>query len=165
MDYVVGEKNGTEIQVGGSQMELGRIRALFIVLGLFWSVALASPVWASDLVLVANHSVSVNTMSRSDVKKVFLSKKKNISGVSVKPIIIIDNKITDHFLRVYVRKTPSQFTTYYKVLIFSGSGMEPKAVSSEAEMISYVARTAGALGYVSSDAVTDMVKIINVEGE
>ena len=123
----------------------------------------ASPAWADDLVLVGNHNLSVDTISTRDVRNVFLATKKNINGAIVKPVTIADHNLTEYFLKKYIRQTPSQFSAYYIRKIFSGGGKKPKEVSSEAEMIRYVSHNNGAIGFVSSDAVTETVKIIQIK--
>ena len=122
-----------------------------------------SPAFATDLVLVANHNLSVNTLSRKDIRNVFLATKKSINGDIVKPVTIVNHTLTEFFLKQYVRQTPSQFSAYYIRKIFSGGGKKPKEVSSEPEMIRYVSHNKGALGFVSSDAVTEQVKVIQIK--
>ena len=134
---------------------------------LILSVLLIAPgavatAWAGDVVLVTNRSVPVTTLSRQDVKNIFLSKKKNVGGVTIKLTALKDDSLTEQFLKAYVGKTPSQFSSYYKKLVFTGKGKPPKSMGSEAEMIAYIARTSGAIGYVSTAAVTTQVKTIEV---
>ena len=133
------------------------LSTLLIVPG---AVAMA---WAGDVVLVANQTVPVTTLSKQDVKNIFLKKKKNVGGVTIKLAVLKDDKITKQFLKSYVGKTPSQFSSYYKKLVFTGKGRPPKSMSSEAEMIAYVVRTSGAMGYVGVNAVTNQVKTIDVK--
>ena len=123
----------------------------------------SSSTFTADLVLVGNHNLSVNSLSTRDVRNVFLATKKNINGAIVKPVTILDHDLTEYFLKKYVRQTPAQFSAYYIRKIFSGGGKKPKEVSSEAEMIRYVSHNKGALGFVSSNAVTQKVKIIRIK--
>jgi len=39
---------------------------------------------------------------------------------------------------------------YYSTLVFTGRGFTPKALESDAEVVAYVARTRGTVGYVST---------------
>lgn len=132
------------------------------ILALFMTMGLTTVTWAGDMVLVANLGISATSLSKGDVKSIYLAKKKSIDGTSVKLATLKDKNLTAQFLKEYVGKTPSQFSAYYKKLVFTGKGKPPKKMSSESEMISYVARTTGAIGYVSASAVTDAVKTIPV---
>jgi hypothetical protein len=48
-------------------------------------------------------------------------------------------------------------------LVFTGKGSMPKVLDSDAEMVTYVAKTRGAVGYVSSSANTAGVKTLEVK--
>jgi ABC-type phosphate transport system substrate-binding protein len=47
--------------------------------------------------------------------------------------------------------------------VFSGKGLMPKAVASDSDVAAYVAKTKGAIGYVSADADTNGVKTLEVK--
>lgn len=132
------------------------------ILALLITACFTTAAWAGEMVLVANQGISATSLSKGDVKSIYLAKKKSIDGTSVKLTTLKDKDLTAKFLKEYVGKTPSQFSAYYKKLVFTGKGKPPKKMGSEAEMIAYVARTTGAIGYVSAGAVTDAVKTIHV---
>ena len=52
--------------------------------------------------------------------------------------------------------------TYYLGLVFTGKGSVPKEFGSDAEVVAYVARTRGAIGYVSVAASVEGVKTLVV---
>ena len=143
-------------------MGLRRKILQFSVPTLLLIFGLATFSWAGDVVLVANKTIPVSSLSKGDVKSIFLAKKKSVDGVRVKLATLKGSDLHNQFLKAYVGKTPSQFSNYYKKLIFTGKGKPPKSMTSEAKMIAYVSRTSGALGYVSAAAVTDKVKAIQV---
>jgi TonB family protein len=51
---------------------------------------------------------------------------------------------------------------YYMGLVLTGKGFVPKQFSSDAEVLAYVTRTQGAIGYVSNSAITEGVKVLVV---
>jgi ABC-type phosphate transport system substrate-binding protein len=71
-------------------------------------------------------------------------------------------EITKQFLATRVGKTPAQFSSYYKKMIFTGRGRPLPKIDSDDAVLAYVRSTNGAIGYVSVDAVTDDVKVIRV---
>jgi len=47
------------------------------------------------------------------------------------------------FLRDYLRESNSELQTYYGSAVFTGRGSMPKILSSDAEVVAYVALTKG----------------------
>jgi ABC-type phosphate transport system substrate-binding protein len=47
--------------------------------------------------------------------------------------------------------------------VFTGKGSMPKTVSSDAEVAAYVAKTKGAIGYVSSGTNAEGTKTLDVK--
>jgi len=68
------------------------------------------------------------------------------------------------FVKEYLHRTDSDLQTFYRTLVFTGKGSMPKAVGTDTEVVAYVARTRGAIGYVSLDANTDGAKTLTVLG-
>jgi len=113
---------------------------------LFFCIGLAN---AGDVV-VANGQ---NSVSASDLKQMFLGKKKSwANGDKVVLVILKDGAAHDSFMSNRVGKSPSQFLSFWKKLVFTGKGVMPKQASSEAELLQIVASTKGAIGYVSEGA-------------
>ena len=69
----------------------------------------------------------------------------------------------DAFLKTYLGKTDAALETYYRSLVFTGKGAMPKTFASEDEVVGYVSKTKGAIGYVTADTKTDGVKLIEVK--
>jgi ABC-type phosphate transport system substrate-binding protein len=129
-------------------------------LTIFFVIQAASAL--AGVVLVANSAVQESSLSQKEVQQIFLGKKKSLAGGKVKIAVQKDNAAHAEFLKQYVKKTPSQFRIYYKKLVFTGKGKPPKTVADDAAMLGYVAKTSGALGYVSDGAVNDKVKVITI---
>ena len=67
------------------------------------------------------------------------------------------------FLREYLGKTDSALQTYYRSLVFTGKASMPKTVASDAEVVAFVVKTKGAIGYVSAGAVAPGTKTLEVK--
>jgi ABC-type phosphate transport system substrate-binding protein len=135
-------------------------RLLFFLLALL--LLPVTVLHAADVVLIANEDIPVHELSRNEVKNIFLSKVKSIDNITVRLVMMRKNELTDQFLKDAVGKTFTQFSNYYKKMIFTGRGRPPKRAASEADMLIYVSSTSGAIGYLSRDLVTDSVRIIQV---
>ena len=106
----------------------------------------------ADLKVIANPSVSVSSISADELKNVFLVTKTSLSGGHVEPVLEKGGPTHEAFLKQYLGKTDAALNTYYKSLVFTGKAFMPKMLGSDAEVVAYVARTKGAIGYVNADA-------------
>ena len=66
-------------------------------------------------------------------------------------------------MKEYLSKTDAALQTYYRSLVFTGKASMPKTVATDADVVAYVAKTKGAVGYVSAGAGTAGVKTLEVK--
>jgi len=119
---------------------------------------------AADLKVIANSSVGASSVSADELKGVFLATKTSLSdGSHVEPVLLKGGATHEAFLKEYVGKTDSAFETYYRSLVFTGKASMPKALASDGDMVAYVAKTKGAIGYVSAGSATAGVKTLEVK--
>ena len=141
-------------------MTLRKAIRVSVVLGVF----LAPAAFAADVKIIANPSVGASSVSVDELKAVFLAAKNSLSdGSHVEPVIEKGGATHESFLKDYIGKTDSAFETYFRSLVFTGKASMPKTAASDAEMVAYVAKTKGAIGYVSAGASTDGVKTLEVK--
>jgi ABC-type phosphate transport system substrate-binding protein len=119
--------------------------------------------WAGDAKVIANPSISAGSISASDLQSIFLEESSSLGGTHVEPVLEKGGPAHEAFLRQYLDKNDSALQTYYRSLVFTGKGSMPKALASDAEVVAYVARTKGAIGYVSAAASTEGVKVLDVK--
>ncbi|MFZ0868228.1 MAG: TonB family protein [Candidatus Sulfotelmatobacter sp.] len=118
---------------------------------------------AVDVKLIANPSVKADTISPEEIKRVFLQEKTSLAdGSYVEPVIEKDGPSHEAFLKMYMGRTDDDLRTYYRALVFTGRGSMPKELDSDNEMVACVARTKGAIGYVSAETSSEGVKILAV---
>lgn len=118
---------------------------------------------AADVKVIANPSVSTSSVSSDDLKDVYLENKDSLGGAHVQPVLLKSGAAHEAFLRQYLGKSDSLLQTYYRSLVFTGKGEMPKALGSDAEVVAYVAKTKGAVGYVSAGTSTEGVKTLDVK--
>jgi len=120
--------------------------------------------WAADLKVIANPSVGASAVSVDDLKGVFLATKSSLSdGSHVEPVLEKGGATHEAFLKEYIGKTDTALQTYYRSLVFTGKASMPKQLASDAEVVAYVAKTKGAIAYVSAGASTEGVKTLDVK--
>ncbi len=135
------------------------IRLLLTAMGLL----LVAPALAGTLV-IAHPGVAQDAVSGGDLQGMFLGKTSSWDdGSTVKPAVLADGPVLEEFLKTHVKKSASQFKTFWKKAVFSGTGTPPEEFASEAEMLAHVAATPGAVGFVSDGADTGAVKILAVQ--
>lgn len=138
----------------------------FFLCGIFLNVFILIPELHADdgILIIANKAVPLKQLSKSDLKNIFLGKKKKWPDQSSINFINLkyDSNPSEFFLSHYIKKTPQQYMAYWRNQIFLGKGASPSVVNSESEIINYVKKTDGAIGYVSKSASTELVKIITI---
>lgn len=119
---------------------------------------------AADIKIIANSSVGASSVSAEELKGVFLDTKSSLSdGSHVEPVLLKSGAVHEAFLKDYVGKSDSALETYYRSLVFTGKGSMPKSFASEADVVAYVEKTKGAIGYVSAATATAGAKVLEVK--
>jgi len=126
----------------------------------------ALPGTAPSVVVVANVSVTGSAISQDELQEVFLGTRHSLAnGSRVIPVLLKSGSAHELFLKSYLGKSIEGFRTWWLRYVFTGQGLLPKTFASEAELIDYVARTKGAVGYVTPASVRGNVKCLAVSSE
>ena len=126
-------------------------------------LCLAGRAAAADVKLIANASVKVSAVSVEEIKNVFLETRTSLSdGSRVQPVLLRAGPVHAAFIREFIGRTDSALETYYRSLVFTGRGLIPPSFATDADMAAYVARTRGAIGYVSAEANVAGVRVLEV---
>jgi len=117
----------------------------------------------SDIIIIVNKKLPVDTLSVDEIKNIFQRKKTTWDdGEKITVALLEAGNTHQSFVRYYIHKTPAQYHRYWKKLIFSGRGVPPLTFRSETSLMSHVALTKGAIGYISSKIKPAGVKVIRV---
>jgi TonB family protein len=121
---------------------------------------------AADIRVIANPSVKTNTISAKELRGVFLLQRKILKdGSAVEPVLQKSGSTHERFLHEFLNRDGEEMNIYYQGLVFTGKASVPKQLNSDAEVVAYVARTRGAIGYTSDGSSTEGVKILTVGSE
>jgi ABC-type phosphate transport system substrate-binding protein len=127
-------------------------------------MASAVPARAADFIVIAHPGVPDGSLSREDVRAVFLGDKTTWSdGKPIKIVVLEEGASHKAFLREVLGKTPAQFDTYWKKMVFTGKAAIPKTCGDTQELLDFVARQPGAIGYAGFGATGGSVKTIQVK--
>jgi len=115
--------------------------------------------------VIVNAKNPTAKVSKQFVADAFLKKRTRWSGDS--PIQPVDlgqkHSVRAKFSRSILDRDVSAVRRYWAQLVFSGRGVPPPEVTDEDAVIAYVAKNAGAIGYVSASATLSGVKAVPIE--
>jgi hypothetical protein len=132
-------------------------------LGPIFLLTLAATAFAGDVKIIVNSSVTAESISASELKSIFLATSTSLDGSHVEPVLEKGGAAHEAFVKEYLGKTDSALQNYYRSLVFTGKGSMPKVLTGDADVIAYVTKTKGAIGYISSRASTTGVKTLDVK--
>jgi ABC-type phosphate transport system substrate-binding protein len=117
----------------------------------------------TQVVVIANSRVTMTSVSKAELREVFTGASSSLKGGGdVTPVLLKQGPANDGFLDLYIGKSDAAFRATWRSLLFSGQNVMPKMLDSDAAMVEYVARTAGAVGYVGKMTPHEGVKILVV---
>ncbi len=117
---------------------------------------------AGEIKVIANTNVATDAISGRELRSLFLEENNSLGGAHVEPVLQKDGPTHESFLRDHLRRSDSELQTYYRALVVTGKGSMPKVLGSDAEVVAYVARTKGAIGYVSAETDAEGVKVLAI---
>lgn len=142
-------------------------RIIFAALGVLLSLGglLAAPLLsANGLKVIANPEVKISEISADDLRSVFLGTLTSLKSAGpVEPVLARDASSLSRFAADYLGKTPAGLETYYRSLVFTGKWSMPVSFDSDSEVVQYVAKTRGAIGFVRDTTPTDQVRTLKVK--
>jgi len=141
-------------------MTMRFIKKSISAIGLVLATTLANIAFAEVAIIV--HPSNAATLSEGDIAKIYLGKSKKFPGGET--ALALDkpageaNRVA--FIKNVVGKSETQFKSYWSRLIFTGKGVPPKIISSDAEVVNLVSRNPDMIGFVDASSVSDGVKVI-----
>ena len=123
-----------------------RAKSAWLGLGLI-AVVVSAPVIAGDVYVIAHPSV---TLSSTELRDMYLGEKQFAGSIKLVPV---DNSaVQSDFLAKVLRIEASKYASLWTKKGFRGGLAAPIIKSSDAEVISFVKNTKGAIGYTSTPA-------------
>lgn len=120
---------------------------VYVGISLSWSTAAAQ-----DVVVIANKDAPSDILEPDAIKKIFLGDIINWENNDVIMVALLEEKeIHEAFLKKYIKRTSSQFENVWRRNLFTGKGAMSMKLKSADEIVGYVQKTKGAIGYVPSE--------------
>jgi len=115
--------------------------------------------------IVVNPANPITVVDRKFLADVFLKKTTRWDGgEAARPVDLrADAVARQQFSDEVLRRSVSAVKAYWQQLVFSGRDVPPPEVDTDEQVIRYVLRFTGGVGYVSGGANLDRVKPISIK--
>lgn len=134
-------------------------RTILTALGLF----LAATVQAAP-VFIANASGTPDSVKKEDLTAILEGKKtKWEGGPAIKLALLAEGETHEAVCKEFVGKSGDQLEKTWKKLVFTGKGVMPTVLKTDADVVDYVTKTPGALGYIGDAAAAGTAKVLTIE--
>ena len=114
--------------------------------------------------VIVNSSNPSGSLRSAYVSKLFLGKTRRWDHGTVVALVDLSasSSVRAKFSKSVHNKSVRAVKSYWQQMIFSGRGVPPPELHSDAEVVAYVQRNPGAIGYVSSSASLNKVKVVEI---
>jgi ABC-type phosphate transport system substrate-binding protein len=142
------------------------MRGLLVALALVIAAA-SSPRAAADgagFVVIVNPKNAATRLDKKFVADIFLKKQTHWSDDStIKPVDQArTSAVRARFSEEILGRSIASVRTYWNQVVFSGQGVPPPELDSDASVVKYVLGNQTAIGYVSPTAELEGAKVVQV---
>ena len=118
---------------------------------------------SQEIYIICHKDVPVDTLNKSDIKNIFLGKKTSWDNQKKITIVLLKtDDVYKEFLKVYIKRSAQQYRLYWRNMVFTGEGFIPKSFKSEENIIQFVSKTDGAIGFLPFKTDNSEIKYISV---
>jgi hypothetical protein len=143
------------------------LAGLVLAAGLAGSGVRAAGVEKVPLAVIVNKASPVNDLSMSELRNLFLGERQTWpAGGKVVPYVLPpDSAEHQGFAKIVLGMTGDELARFWIDRRIRGNGVEPKVVPSVLMINRIVGQTVGAVSYVRGAQVTEMVKVVSIDGK
>lgn len=118
----------------------------------------------ADVVVVV-HPDNAATFTEKSVQRIFLGKVTEFSTGDVPTVLnqTPGESIRTEFDQNVLKRKTAQVSASWAKLVFTGRGVMPQEIGSDAEVIELIKQNKNAIGYIDSSSVNDDVKVVNLD--
>jgi hypothetical protein len=114
--------------------------------------------------VVAHEKTAPAHLSDDELKAIFLGSRTSWDGGGkVIVAVLSEGPVQAQFLGEMVGKPPTAFATHWKRLVFTGKASMPKQFAKDEDLLDFVAKTEGAIGFVADGKTAPGTTIIQVK--
>lgn len=114
-----------------------------------------------DVAVICHKNVPIEHLESGEIQQIFLGRKTRWpNSQKINFVILKGGVVHSDFLSAFISKTPSQYTVFWKKMIFTGQAKPPRSFDTPEEVIEFVSHTPGAIGYIPVNLADGNVKIV-----
>lgn len=121
---------------------------------------LSITVSAKDIAVVISNKFELNSLTQTEVKRIFLAKSKHLHGKKVKVIELKDAPCKDVFYKTITNKTEDELHSYWVTLVFTGKAKPPIQIKSVNSLLDRISEDKLTITYLPVDKVTDAMRVL-----
>jgi ABC-type phosphate transport system substrate-binding protein len=120
---------------------------------------------AAGFYVIINPQNPVTSVSRKFVMDAFLKKVTQWGDLfGIRPVDLrVDSSVRNAFSTELLKRSVSAVKTYWQQMVFSGRDVPPPELDSDEEVVRYVIRNPGGIGYVSPTASLQGVRVLTLK--
>jgi ABC-type phosphate transport system substrate-binding protein len=123
-------------------------------------VAVVVPAQADEGLAVIGNS-PLKGINTETLRRIYSGRTVEVDGVAVRPVNqAAASTVRQRFLEAVLQQDDAAYVAYWTVRRYIGKGTPPADLRSPAEVIDYVSRTPGALGYIDSSEVRPGMNVL-----
>ena len=129
---------------------------------LFASTLLMTSFFSIAEISVVVNAANAESLDTKKIKRIYLGKIKSFNNGDKINVLTLsdDTPETEIFRKLALKKSNSQFKSYWSKLAFTGKGTPPTEVNSSEEMIKTIKSDPTSIGFIDSSAVTSDLKVV-----
>ena len=110
----------------------------------------------AELIIVVSIKSTVNTLTAEQTARIFLGKDDKFpNDQTAFPVDQPEGTtLRDEFYSKVAHKNPSQISSYWAKLIFTGEGRLPKVAADDNAVINFILNNPNAIGYIDEKSFT-----------
>jgi len=118
----------------------------------------------AEVFVVVHQNSPLQELSSQKIKRIYLNRKKtwDHGGIILKTTLN-KHQVHKEFCSRFLSKNPKRFERFWLRIVFTGEGEPPKSISTEEELLEFIAAHENALGYVSKKPDHNGVRVIKVD--
>lgn len=133
-------------------------------LAMLVSLLLFLPAEAICADIIVNSHNQYNSLSRKELLAIYTMRQRHWpNGTPITVYMLTDAKAHQQFCKQRLKVFPHQLRSRWDRLVYSGTGIAPTEVHTEAEMISKIEKNPGSIGYTNKVIHNDDIKTIAIQ--
>ena len=137
------------------------IHTLMTVGVMLW---LTAPAFAASYLVISNKDVPVDSLSKAELRSIFLGEKVKWNHKKYIKIAILDTgDAYKDFLHEILGNTPAQYDNFWLKMVYTGKAPMPQTFSEIPKLVDFVGSHPGSIGFVATGHAGDSVKTISIK--